>query len=89
VHRSWGTTLYGDQDGVELRGYASEKPKVEVAKEGDSPRWLVYWMVEIGAGPPDKDWNVMFRFHHRSEAYGLVANEGGSNAFVFGLKQRF
>jgi hypothetical protein len=46
-------------------------------------------MVEIEAGPPDKDWNVMFRLHHRSEAYGLVANEGGSNAFVFGLKQRF
>ena len=69
--------------------YASEKPKVEVANEGDSQRWLVYWMVEIEAGPPDRDWSVIFRLHHRSEAFGLVADEGGSNAMVIGLKQRF
>jgi len=69
--------------------YASEKPKIEVDNEGDSQRWLVYWMVEIEAGPPDKDWSVILRLHHRSEAFGLVADEGGSNAMVIGFKKRF
>jgi len=69
--------------------YASEKPKVEVANEGDSQRWLVYWMMELELGPPDKGWSALFRLHHRSEAVGLVADEGGSNALVIGLKQRF
>jgi hypothetical protein len=46
-------------------------------------------MVEIEAGPPDEDWSVILRLHHRSEAFGLVADEGGSNALVFGFKQRF
>jgi hypothetical protein len=69
--------------------YASEKPKVEVANGGDSARFLVYWMVEIEVGPPDKDWSGIFRLHHRSDAFGLVADEGGSNAIVIGLKQRF
>ncbi len=69
--------------------YASEIPKVEVANGGSSQRWLVYWMAEIEVGPPDKDWSALFRIHHRSGAFGLVADEGGSNALVIGLKQRF
>ena len=69
--------------------YASEKPMVEVANDGDSERLLVYWMAEIEVGPPDKDWSAIIRLHHRSGAFGLVADEGGSNALVFGLKQRF
>jgi len=69
--------------------YASSKPKVEVANDGDSRRLLVYWMLEIEVGPPDKGWSAIFRLHHRSGAFGLVADEGGSNAMVIGLKQRF
>jgi hypothetical protein len=62
---------------------------VEVANKGDSQRLLVYWMAEIEVGPPDKDWSALIRLHHRSGAFGLIADEGGSNALVFGLKQRF
>ncbi len=69
--------------------YASSKPKVEVANDGDSRRLLVYWMMEIEVGVPDKSWSAIFRLHHRSGAFGLVADEGGSNAMVIGLKQRF
>ena len=69
--------------------YASEKPKVEVANDGDSQRWLVYWMAEIEVGPPDKGWSAIFRLHHRSGAFRLVADEGGSNVMVIGFKQRF
>ncbi len=69
--------------------YSSEKPKVEVANDGDSRRLLVYWMLEIEVGQPDTGWSAIFRLHHRSGAFGLVADEGGSNAMVIGLKQRF
>ena len=69
--------------------YASEKPKVEAANEGDSHRFLVYWTAEIEAGLPDSDWSAVFRVHHRSEAFGLVADEGGSNVMVIGFKKRF
>ena len=69
--------------------YASEKPKVEVANDGDSRRLLVYWMMEIEVGPPDKSWSAIFRLHHRSGAFGLFAEEGGSNAMVIGLRHMF
>ena len=69
--------------------YASEKPEIEVANNGDSHRWLVYWMMEVEIGPPQTSWSAMLRLHHRSGAYGLVANEGGSNAIVLGVKHRF
>jgi hypothetical protein len=69
--------------------YASEKPKVEVANDGDSQRLLVYWMMELELGPPDQGWSAIFRLHHRSGAFGLVADEGSSNTMVIGLKQRF
>ena len=69
--------------------YASEKPKVEVANDGASRRLLVYWMMEIEVGALDTDWSAIFRLHHRSGAFGLVADEGGSNAMVIGLRHRF
>ncbi len=69
--------------------YASEIPKVEAANTGGGDRLLVYWMVEIEAGPPDKGWSAIFRLHHRSGAFGLVAPEGKSNVLVIGLRQRF
>jgi hypothetical protein len=46
-------------------------------------------MMELELAPPDKGWSAIFRLHHRSEAFGVVADEGGSNALVIGLKQRF
>ncbi len=46
-------------------------------------------MMELEIGPLDKDWSALFRLHHRSGAFGLVADEGDSNALVIGLKQRF
>ena len=70
--------------------YATEIPSEEVAREGDSERWLVYWMVEIEFGLPSiQDWSAVARLHHRSEAWGVVADKGGSNILAIGLKHRF
>ena len=70
--------------------WATEKPPVEVANEGDTKQYMVYWMIEFAFSPPGNDrWALITRIHHRSEAYGLVAERGGSNALVGGLKLRF
>jgi hypothetical protein len=69
--------------------YATEMPPVEVALEGESREWLVYWVLELTAGPVDSRWAVSLRLHHRSVAYGLMGDEGGMNAVGLGVRMRF
>ncbi len=70
--------------------YASETPAEEVAREGESRRWLVYWLAELELGlPGQRDWTALARIHHRSEAFGLIADEGGSNVLAVGLRRRY
>jgi len=70
--------------------YASETPQVEVAIDGESQRFMVYWMLEFAFSPPSHSrFALVTRLHHRSGAYGLVADEGGSNALALGLRYRF
>jgi hypothetical protein len=70
--------------------FATEKPKAEIINEGDSEQWMVYWMLELAFSLPQKpELALISRIHHRSEAYGLVAEKGGSNALAVGLKYRF
>jgi hypothetical protein len=69
--------------------YANELPPVEVALEGESHQWLIYWVMELTAGPLDSPWAVSLRLHHRSVAYGLMGDEGGMNAVGLGLRYRF
>ncbi len=69
--------------------YASEVPVVEAREEGGSEKWLIHWFGEIEAGPPEADWRVVFRLHHRSDGFGLIADSGGSNFLAFGIKWRF
>lgn len=69
--------------------YATEVPEVEAELKGDSHKFMVYWMGELTFGPPRSDWAVMLRLHHRSGAFGVVADEGGSNTLTAGLKFYF
>ncbi len=69
--------------------YATEVPPVEVALEGESSQWLVYWVMELTAGPVHSPWAVSLRLHHRSVGYGLMGDEGGMNALGAGLRYRF
>ncbi len=69
--------------------FASEIPPIEIENDGDSHRWLIYWTAEVEGGPPGEDWRLFFRLHHRSGGFGLVADEGGSNAFVVGVRFHF
>jgi len=69
--------------------YATALPPVEVEIEGESHRTLVYWVMELTAGPVEAPWSLSLRLHHRSVAYGLMGDEGGANAVGFGLRYRF
>ena len=69
--------------------YATALPPVEVELEGESHRALVYWLMELTAGPVDARWAISLRLHHRSVAYGLMGDEGGMNAVGLGLRYRW
>ena len=71
--------------------YASKEPAAEIDEHDSTKKFLVYWFGEIAFGPPDSNWAGVFRIHHRSGAFGLIADrgEGGSNTLAVGLKYRF
>lgn len=69
--------------------YATEVPPEEVAMDGESARFLLYWMAEVEVGLPDEPWSAIARLHHRSNGYGVFAEDGGSNWITFGLRRRF
>jgi len=68
--------------------YATELPPVEVLLEGESHQTLVYWVLEMTAGPVNSRWAASLRIHHRSVAYGLMGDEGGMNAVGLGVRFR-
>lgn len=70
--------------------YATEVPKIEVQRSGESAHFLVYMQVELEfVLPAYSNIAVITRIHHRSNAFGIVADSGTSNSFALGLKFRF
>lgn len=70
--------------------FASDEPEIETENDGNTSRFMMYWMLELAIGLPDYPRVALItRIHHRSDAFGLVADGGGSNALAFGLKWRF
>lgn len=68
---------------------ASEVPEVEIALEGESKQLLVYWSMELTMGPPRSNLALSLRLHHRSGAFGLLADDGGMNAVALGARISF
>lgn len=64
--------------------YATEAPAVEVELEDESAKTLIHWSAELTFGPPRSAWAISLRLHHRSPAFGLLADEGGMNALALG-----
>ena len=69
--------------------YATQVPEVELQTNDESSHWLIYWFGELTGGPPTANWEVLLRLHHRSDGFGTVADDGGSNALCAGLRYRF
>jgi hypothetical protein len=70
--------------------YAFEFPRVEFELENDTRQFLVFWMLELAVGPPDKTWTALLRLHHRSPAWGAMGvADGGMNAPSLGFRYEF
>jgi hypothetical protein len=70
--------------------YATNVPEIEVLRSGESERLQAYMMVEFEfALPSHPNIAAIIRVHHRSNAFGAVADDGTSNALAFGFKFRF
>ncbi|MDH3721729.1 MAG: hypothetical protein OER74_09545 [Desulfobacteraceae bacterium] len=70
--------------------YATKKPEIEIENNEETSRFLVYWMLELAVALPKYSHIAWItRIHHRSDAFGLIGDGGGSNALAMGLKWRF
>ena len=70
--------------------YATDEPEIETEINGNASQFLICWMLELALGLPDYPRVALItRIHHRSDAFGLIPDGGGSNALAFGLKWRF
>jgi len=70
--------------------YATDEPEVEIDNNDETSKFLVYWMIELALTLPDHPQTAFIaRLHHRSNAWGLINKDGGSNGIGFGLKYRY
>ncbi len=70
--------------------YAFEYPQVEYELENDTQQLLLFWFMEITAGPPDGPWSAVVRLHHRSPGWGAMGvADGGMNAPSIGFRYVF
>lgn len=69
--------------------YATQIPEIEIETNDESSRWLIYWFGELTFGPPTAAWETLLRLHHRSDGFGTMAEDGGSNAVCAGLRYYF
>jgi hypothetical protein len=70
--------------------YATDEPEVELDNNDETSKFLIYWMIELALGLPDYPQTAFIaRLHHRSNAWGLINKDGGSNGIGFGVKYRY
>ncbi len=69
--------------------YASEVPEIEVQTRGGSQRALLYWAIEAEFSSPSRQATIFTRLHHRSNGFGTIGEDGGSNVIVLGLRRRW
>ncbi|MFO7606331.1 MAG: hypothetical protein R6W72_08535 [Desulfurivibrionaceae bacterium] len=66
--------------------HAFDRPPIEEEPDRGAVRTLLSMPTEVTIGPPDADWEIMFRIHHRSGAFGIFKDAGGSNFISLGLR---
>jgi hypothetical protein len=69
--------------------YATKVPEHEVDITESSNQWLIHFFGELTFGPPQKNWSVAMRLHHRSGGFGTVAEYGAINILTAGIKYRW
>ena len=66
--------------------YALERPAIEDEPDRRASRSLVFMPTELTLGPPEADWTMLLRIHHRSGAFGVIDDAGGSNFISLGVR---
>jgi len=86
----WSDRLYSSVAfGLGL-SYTFEYPRIEQELEDETQQFMIFWALEVSAGPRDGPWSVMLRLHHRSPAWGLMGiADGGMNAPSIGFRYAF
>ena len=81
----WGVSYTSDITANEAQDEIDTDPD-----EGPQ-RWLNYLSFEYGVALPRyPQWQLFYRLHHRSGAFGLFAsNDVGSNVMALGLRYQF
>ncbi len=70
--------------------YAFDYPVVEFELENDTQRLLLFWQLELTAGPRAGPWSAVLRLHHRSPGWGAMGvADGGMNAPSLGFRYQF
>ncbi len=70
--------------------YAFDFPEVEYELENDTKQLLLFWQLELTAGPRDGPWSAVLRLHHRSPGWGVMGvADGGMNAPSLGFRYAF
>jgi hypothetical protein len=72
--------------------YAFERPPIEEEPDRRASRTLIFMPFELTIAPPREKkspWEAMARIHHRSGAFGIFKDAGGSNFLTAGLRCRF
>lgn len=70
--------------------YAFKYPEIEQKLETDTQQFLIFWQLELTAGPKEGPWSAVLRLHHRSPAWGAVGiSDGGMNAPSLGFRYSF
>lgn len=84
----WVTSFDSFAFGLGL-SFTSETPQVEIDRRGASQRTLIYLLYEAAFAVGDNGDALYFRLHHRSDGFGLFAEDSGSNAFALGYRKSF
>ncbi|MCW7752702.1 hypothetical protein OOT00_01725 [Desulfobotulus sp. H1] len=69
--------------------WSSDTPPLEVETRDDSSPVLFHWFMELTAGPARAPWMLSVRLHHRSTGFGLMADKGGLDTLVGGIRWDF
>lgn len=69
--------------------HATKIPQVEIDREGESLRNLIYWMAEVEFTRPQPDESMYLRLHHRSDGFGLLKVSSGSTGLALGWRKTF
>jgi len=69
--------------------HTTSTPQLEIDVRKEAARTLVYWLAEAAFLKGPSGQQIFLRVHHRSDAFGLLGPDSGSNAFALGFRLPF